>query len=42
MDYVEDSVLPEDDETAREIVLARSWFEVIDGVLYPVEKDKTL
>ena len=27
---------------ARELVLSRSQFEVIDGILYHVEKDKTL
>ena len=40
--YLEEGILPDDESESREIVLSRSQFEVIDGILYHVEKDKTL
>ena len=41
-DYFLRGKLPEDEKKAREHVLGKSQFEVKDGVLYHVEKDKTL
>ena len=40
--YLEDGTLPTEDKFAREIVLCKSQYVVIDKVLYHVEKDKTL
>ena len=40
--YLESSVLPEDETTARELALTKCQFEIVDGVLHHVEKDKTL
>ena len=34
--------LPEDERKARELVLSKTQFEIKDGVLYYIEKDKTL
>jgi len=34
--------LPEDEKKARELVMGKSQFEIKDGVLYHIEKDKTL
>ena len=39
---LEDGILPDDENESRELVLFRSQFEVIDGILYHVEKDKAL
>ena len=36
------SELPLDERKAREIVLQKSEFEMVDGVLYHLEKDKTM
>ena len=41
-DYLLNNELPPDEKKAREIVLQRSEFEMVEGVLYHVEKDKTL
>ena len=41
-DYLLNNELPPDEKKAREIVLQKSEFEVVIGVLYHVEKDKTL
>ena len=41
-DYLLSGKLPEDEKKARELVLGKSQFEVKDGVLYHVEKDKML
>lgn len=41
-DYLLNNELPLDDKKAQEIVLQKSEFEMADGVLYHVEKDKTL
>ena len=40
--YLEDGILPENEAAAQELVLSRRQFEVMDGILYHVEKDKTL
>ena len=40
--YLEDGILPDNESEARELVVSRDSFEVIDGILYHVEKDKTL
>ena len=40
--YQEKGVLPENETVARELALTKSQFQVGDGVLHHVEKDKTL
>ena len=40
--YLEDPILPEDPKKARELVLDQNHYEVLDGVLYHLEPDKTL
>ena len=40
--YVEDGELPRDEKKAKELVLGRSLYEVVDGILYHVEVDKSL
>ena len=40
--YVEDVELPRDEKKAKELVLGRSLYEVVDGILYHVEVDKSL
>ena len=40
--YLEDGTLPTEDKAAREIVLCKSQYILLDGVLYHVERDKTL
>ena len=40
--YLLHGELPREEKKAREFVLGRSQFEVIDGFLYNVERDKTL
>jgi len=40
--YLEDAILPEDPKKARELVLDRNHYEVLDGVLHHLEPDKTL
>ena len=42
IDYCQDGVLPQDDRKARELTFSKSQFEVVDRVLYHVEKDKSL
>ncbi len=42
MDFLEDGVLPEEEKQARELILSRSQYQMIDGVLYHLEQDKTL
>ena len=37
--YLSDDILPKDDIKAREIVLGRSQYELVDGVLFKVESD---
>ena len=40
--YLEQGILPEDETVAKELVLTRGQYELVDGVLYHLEKDKTL
>ena len=40
--YLEDDVLPVDEKKARELVLAKTQYTMVDKVLYRVEPDKTL
>ena len=40
--YLEDGILPDEEPDARELVLSKSQYTVVDGTLYYVEKDKTL
>ena len=40
--YLEDGTLPTEDKLAREIVLCKSQYVLIDKVLYHVERDKSL
>ena len=42
MRYVEDGELPRDEKKAKELVLGRSLYEVVDRILYHVEVDKSL
>ena len=41
-EYLKDGKLPSEDRVARELVLSRAQYELIDDVLYHVESDKTL
>ena len=41
-DYLLKKELPLDERKAREIVLQKSEFEMVDGVLYHLEKDKIM
>ena len=40
--YLEDGTLPENEKEARELALTKSQFELLEGILYHVESDKTL
>ena len=40
--YLEDGELPRDEKKAKELVLGTSLYEVVDGILYHVELDKSL
>ena len=40
--YLEDGILPDDENESRGLVLSRDKFEVINGILYHIETDKTL
>ena len=40
--YLEDAVLPDDDKKARELVLGRSQYTILESVLYKVENDSSL
>ena len=42
IDYLESGTLPEETKKACELVLTQSQYEIVDGVLYHVEPDKTL
>ena len=42
IDFLEKKTLPQDEKRAREIVLSQSQFQIIEGVLYHIEKDRTL
>ena len=41
-DYLEEGILPTEERRAREMVLGKSQFAIVDGVLYHLEKDKSL
>ena len=40
--YLLDNKLPDQEEKARELTLNKAQYEVIDNVLYCIERDKTL
>ena len=40
--YLEDGRLPEDNQKARDLLLGHAQYTLLDGVLYHLEKDKTL
>ena len=40
--HLSGGVLPDDETAARELALTKNQFEIVDGVLHHVEKDKTL
>ena len=40
--YLETNVLPDDAKKARELVLSKSLYSLVDNVLYYVERDKSL
>ena len=42
MDYLENGHLPNDERKARELVLGRSLYQVVNGILYHMEPDKSL
>ena len=42
MEYLESGALPSDQKRAKELVLSKQQYLLLDGVLYFVEKDKTL
>ena len=42
IDYQEGDILPSDDKKARELLMSRSQYHLMEGVLYYVETDKTL
>ena len=41
-EYLETNSLPEDEKQARELVLSKSQYQIVEGVLYRIEADKTL
>ena len=43
IDYLENGILPQDEgRRARELVLGSSSYQLLDGILYHVEPDKSL
>ena len=40
--YLERGILPDNETLVQELVLGRSEFEIVDGVLHHIEKDKSL
>ena len=42
MDYLENGDLPNDERKVRELVLGRSLYQVVKGILYHMEPDKSL
>ena len=42
MDYLEKGDLPKDDKKARELVLGKSLYQVIEEILYHMEPNKSL
>ena len=41
-DYLENGDLPNDERKARDLVLRRSLYQVVNGILYHMEPDKSL
>ncbi len=42
IDYLTEGVLPSEDRQARELVMSKPQYQMVDGVLYRVQADKTL
>ena len=42
MEYLQAGTMPKDSKKTRELILTQSQYEVVGGVLYHVEPDKTL
>ena len=42
IDFQENNILPDDDRKARELLLNRMQYQLMDGILYYVANDKTL
>ena len=42
IDFQENNILPDDDRKARELLLSRMQYQLMDGILYYVANDKTL
>ena len=42
IDFQENNFLPDDDKKARELLLSRMQYQLMDGILYYVANDKTL
>lgn len=42
MNFVHNGILPQEEKKAQELVLATGSYEVVDGVLYHVQPDKSL
>ena len=42
INYLETGDLPQEDKRARELTLSRSFFTLLEGILYRIEPDKTL
>ena len=42
IDYLESGTLPAEDKLAREVIMSKSLYVLIDKVLYHIERDKTL
>ena len=42
IEYLEHRTLPADEKRGRELALSRSQYQIVEGVLYHVEKDQTL
>ena len=42
IDFQENGILPNDDKKARELLLSRTQYHLVNGILYYVMTDKTL
>ena len=42
IDYQEEGILPSEDKKAREILLSRNQYHMIESVLYYIETDKSV
>ena len=42
MEYLQVGTVPKDSKKVRELILTQSQYELVEGVLYHVEADKTL